>query len=87
MKSIKPIITGITPAPPITINIADREVFGASGRLQLIVDLELTRDLPASAIVLLEIITPQLYLFTDGTNKKQYQIGINAQQVTAQLDF
>lgn len=87
MKSIKPTITGIIPAPPIVINAAKGEVFGESGNMQLQVDLELTGELPATAIAALEIISPQLYLFIDGTHKKQYILPMTTQQTTAFLDF
>jgi hypothetical protein len=87
MKSVKPTIIGLLPAPPIVINIAEGEVFGESGNVQLQVALELTGQLPAIAVASLEIISPQLYRFTDGTSKKQYNIPMNNQQTTVLLDF
>lgn len=87
MKSIKPTITGLIPAPPIVINVAEGEVFGASGNVQLQVNLDLTGELPATAIASLEILSPQLYLFTDGTSKKPYTIPMNTQQMMAPLVF
>lgn len=87
MKSVKPIISGLIPAPPIVINVAEGEIFGQSGNVQLQVTLELTGELPATAIASIEIISPQLYLFTDGTNKKQHSIPMTSQQMTAFLEF
>lgn len=87
MKSVKPTITGLIPAPPIVINVAEVEVFGESGNVQLQVDLELSGELPATVIASLEILSPQLYLFADGTSKKQYAIPMNSQQMTALLEF
>lgn len=88
MKSVKPTIIGLIPAPPIVINVAAGEVFGESGNVQLQVELELIGELPATAIAVLEIISPKLYLFADGTNKKQYIIPMmTTQQTTALLEF
>lgn len=87
MKSIKPTITGLIPPPPIVINVADGEVRGESGNVQLQIDLQLTGGLPATAVASLEIISPQLYLFAEGTSRKQYIIQMTSQQITALLDF
>lgn len=87
MKSVKPTILSLVPAPPILINVADGEIFGESDSVQLQVALELTGELPAIAIVSLEIISPQLYLFDDRTSKKQFIISITTQQMTVLLGF
>lgn len=87
MKSVKPAITGLVPAPPIVINVAEGQVFGESGNVQLQVALELIGELPATAVASLEIINPQLYSFADGTSKKRYTLLMSTQQMTAMLDF
>lgn len=87
MKSIKPTILSLVPAPPITINLADGVVFGISDSAQLEVTLDLMGESPATAIVSLVILSPQLYLFDDGTKKKQYIISMNRHQMNALLEF
>jgi hypothetical protein len=87
MKTVKPDITDIDPPAPIVIDLPAGQVFGESGILQLQVNLELAGGPPSTVIASLEILSPQLYLFTDNRSKKRFSIQMTAPQMAITLEF